>query len=80
MRKSIAAVVASFALSAVWLSIFAGNPQAADNSFATPPTVHWEYTSTENELASLGKQGWEAYAVTRQDNGICQYYLKRAAK
>ena len=55
-------------------------PSAA-NVLAKPPVQNWEYASTSSrkEMESLGKQGWEAFAVVGQEH-IRNYYLKRALK
>jgi len=80
MRKSLAIVLSSLALAAASLTLFVGSPQAADNAVKVTPTVKWEYASSpasENHMNAKGADGWEAFAVAPETNGVIYTWYKR---
>ena len=76
MRKPSSAMILSVLLVVSWLGFFASRPRAAQEQ----PHVQWSYQRVDGEqqLSSMGKEGWEAYAVTMPDrHGFVTYFLKK---
>ena len=74
MRKPSSAMILSVLLALSWLGFFVSNPRAAEDT----KTIGWKYdrVTSDSDLTTRGKEGWEAYAVTRV-GGPLTYYLKK---
>jgi hypothetical protein len=77
MRKPSSTIILAVLLALSWLGFWASGPRAAQEveSRGRP----WRYTKAESneDLAKLGEDGWEAYAVTRTAQGRPTFWLKK---
>jgi hypothetical protein len=77
MRKPSAAIVLSVLLALSWIGIFVNSTSVAQED--RPAKSGWAYAhAREDELTKMGKDGWEAYAVT-QRTGVSEqtFWLKK---
>jgi hypothetical protein len=76
MRKLSPAMILSVLLALSWMGFLVGAPRAAQPEAGSQQK--WEYTEAGSDLASLGREGWEAYAaLVKPRNGTIVHFLKR---
>ena len=76
MRKPSSTMILSALLAFSWVWFLVINSGVAQQGGISQP--EWEYRNTTQQLDSLGKHGWEAYAVTDlPGGGGPRFYLKK---
>ena len=81
MRKLSAPTILTLLLALSWFGFLTIGPIAAQQVpqvVAPPQRANWIYRRCEGgELSDLGKEGWEAYAVTVSQQGAVAFWLKQ---
>jgi hypothetical protein len=77
MQRPSTAIVLAIVLALSWISFFASAPRAQERRPPARPQWAYMFADSHGDVTELGKDGWEAYAVSQTERST-RIYLKRA--